>query len=442
MDILNITEKPEIDESIEKYEYHSYEPITGTDLNRPGEIRINIETQDLFTHPSESYLVFDGKLVKNVDDAVYADVDVIMLTNNAMVHLFNNIIYQLSGQEIESLFHPGQATTMFGLLKFPGDFQKSTGLNQVWFNDTGATAHLENNTGFGVQQEYIIQKPDPKGTFSFRVPLKNIFGFCDDYEKVVYGFKHELTRVRKGDNDAIFKTGAVAAVGDVPAIAEPDDGKIVLTKLSWYMPHVLPNDQEKLTLYKTIESKSNIPVGYRMVQCDSISVTQTRNFTWRLSVKSAPEKPRWIIVALAFQTDKSGNQEHNPSIFDHCNLTNMFVMLNSRRYPEIDYDDMNFTQQKFSRVYEDAAAFRTKFYNVEELISSPNITPADYKELFPMFVFDVTKQSEKLKNSVTDIQIKAQFSANVAANTEAFAVVVSDRSLIFQSDGQKMRVEY
>jgi len=54
----------------------------------------------------------------------------------------------------------------------------------------------------------------------------------------------------------------------------------------------------------------------------------------------------------------------------------------------------------------------------------------------------VTKQSEKLKNSVTDIQIKAQFSANVAANTEAFAVVISDKSLIFQSDGQKMHVEY
>jgi len=59
-----------------------------------------------------------------------------------------------------------------------------------------------------------------------------------------------------------------------------------------------------------------------------------------------------------------------------------------------------------------------------------------------MFVFDVTKQSEKLKNSVTDIQIKAQFSANVAVNTEAYAVVISDKSLIFQSDGQKMRVEY
>ena len=301
MDILQITEKTQIDESIEEYEYHSYEPVTGTDLNSPGEIRINIETQDLLTHPSESYLVFDVKLVKNADDAVYADADVITLTNNAMMHLFNNIKYQLSGQEIESLFHPVQATTMLGLLKFPDDFQKSTGLNQLWYKDANATAHIQNNIGFGIRQQYIIQKPDPKGTFSFRIPLKHIYGFCDDYEKFVYGFKHQLTLVRKSDNDAIFRAAAT------------DAGKVVLSKLSWYMPHVTPNLQEKLALYKTIESKSSLPVGYRMIQCDSIPVPQTRNFTWRLSVKSAPEKPRWIIVA--FQTDKSGNQQHNPFRF-------------------------------------------------------------------------------------------------------------------------------
>jgi len=95
-------------------------------LNNPGEIRINIERQDLFTHPSESYFVFDGKLVKAADDAAYENADVISLTNNGLMHLFSNMKYQLSGQEIESVFHTGQATTMLGLLKYPGDdFQKS-----------------------------------------------------------------------------------------------------------------------------------------------------------------------------------------------------------------------------------------------------------------------------------------------------------------------------
>jgi len=41
-----------------------------------------------------------------------------------------------------------------------------------------------------------------------------------------------------------------------------------------------------------------------------------------------------------------------------------------------------------------------------------------------------------------DVQIKATFTAAVPANTEAFAVVISDKMLQFQSDGSKMSVVY
>ena len=78
---------------------------------------------------------------------------------------------------------------------------------------------------------------------------------------------------------------------------------------------------------------------------------------------------------------------------------------------------------------------------MDELVSNPNITPSDYKDLFPLFVFDVSRQSEKLKNSVTDIQVKAYFNENVPAiNTEAFALVISDRVVSFTSNGNKMTV--
>ena len=58
------------------------------------------------------------------------------------------------------------------------------------------------------------------------------------------------------------------------------------------------------------------------------------------------------------------------------------------------------------------------------------------------FVFNISKQREKLKSSVLDIQIKAQFTENIPANTEAFALVISDKLLSFQSDGNKMSVVY
>ena len=104
---------------------------TGSNLNNPGEIRITVQTQDIFHHPSESYLLFEGQLVKT-DGTAYANDNIVTITNNGMMHLFSNIKYQLSGQEVESLFYPGQATTMLGLLKYPDDFQNSQGLNQLW----------------------------------------------------------------------------------------------------------------------------------------------------------------------------------------------------------------------------------------------------------------------------------------------------------------------
>ena len=115
-DILRFTENHLVDESIEQYEYYKYQPITGANLNNNGEITINIESQDLFTHPSESYLIFEGRLTKT-DGTAYANADVITLTKNCIMHLFNRISYYISNQEIETVSHPAQATTMLGMLK-------------------------------------------------------------------------------------------------------------------------------------------------------------------------------------------------------------------------------------------------------------------------------------------------------------------------------------
>ena len=91
-----------------------------------------------------------------------------------MIHLFKNIKYQLSGQEIESILHPGQATTMLGLLKYPDDFSESQGLNQLWYKDTSPTPD-DTNLEWDIIKKYIINNSDPKGSFSFRVPLKHIW---------------------------------------------------------------------------------------------------------------------------------------------------------------------------------------------------------------------------------------------------------------------------
>ena len=145
--------------------------------------------------------------------------------------------------------------------------------------------------------------------------------FYEDCHKFVYGSKHSLTLVWKTDDDAIFR-GAAAGAEEVSQ-----------DKISWFMPHVIPADAEKFSLYKTMESKVQLPVAYRAGQCHMLSGPELTSFTWRLSVKTALEKPRFIIVG--FQTDKDGDQTKNRSTFHHVNLQNAYATLNSDRYPRL-----------------------------------------------------------------------------------------------------------
>ena len=121
---------------------------------------------------------------------------------------------------------------------------------------------------------------------------------------------------------------------------------------------MLPADAEKVSIYKEIKSKVFLPVAYRTRQCDAISVPEAITFARRLEVKNAPEKPRWIVIG--FQTRKSDDQTQNPAIFDHVNLKNMYIMLNSARYPSVDYN-LSFANQQFSRAYGDASLFGIRF---------------------------------------------------------------------------------
>ena len=444
--ILGITDPILKDDSIDKYEEFAYEPIVGANKNTPGQdIRITIETQDIFTHPSESYLIITGQLLK-ADGTPYVFANRITLANNGIMHLFKRIRYELSGQEIENIINVGQATTMLGLLKYPDDFSKSKGLNQLWYKDTKNTAVLDPananfNAGFKIRHDYIFGNTDGVaanvGKFSFRIPLKHIFGFCEDYDKIVYGLKHTLTLTRDNDNTAIFKFIDDDGAGNDRLAF----GRVNLDKIIWFMPHVTPADEDKMKLYKIIERKEKIPVGYRMIQCDNASIPpgNISSFSWRLAVKSSPEVPRFIIIG--FQQNGINNQTTNPSTFAHLNISNMYVMLNSTRYPATDYD-INFGIQQFSRVYGDVADFRSKFYNMDELISNPNINPSDYKGLYSLFLFDVSKQSEKLKYSTTDIQVKIFFRGNVPNDVQVYGVIISDRLINFQSDGNKFSVVF
>ena len=197
------------------------------------------------------------------------------------------------------------------------------------------------------------------------------------------------------------------------------------------------NTEYLTALRSLIEQNAIVPIAFRARTCEQITVTQTMNFTWRLSVTGGVEKPRYIIVG--FQTERADNQEQNPAVFDHLNFKNAFVTLNSERFPPSDIIT-DFATNDYAKLYDMFDIFKKDYYGIDSLVGGTQVNFPAFKSIYPILVFDVRRQNERLKSGVTDIQVRFNFNANVPANTTAYSVIISDRFFKMSSDGKNMRV--
>jgi len=443
-EMLDINEPHLFDESISSMNFYEYTPQTQANNNTPGhQISITINNQDTYTLPSRSYISIKGQIRRAGNNNAYIADNEITLINNAMMYLFTGIKYELGSTMIETISWPGQVTSMIGYLSYPDDFSTSSGLISCWNKDTSDNAssakyqpsiaapaagytpgeNLIYNQGFAARKGYLFSS-NPLGCFEFHIPLTHIFGFAE-YKKVIYGLKHTLTLTRGSDNQALYHNAAA------------DDGKVDIIDISWHMPQIQMTPEYLTGMRNMIEQKVTIPLGFRARTGEQTTLTQTNSFTWRLSVIGGVEKPRWIIIG--FQTNRIDTQLQNPAVFDHLRLKNAYVTLNAERYPMSDIIT-NFDKNEYMKLYSMFDDFKKEYYGIDSLVGGTQVNVAAYRSLFPIIVFDVRKQNEKLKTGVTDIQVRFEFGAAVPANTVAYSIIISDRFYKLSSDGKNMSV--
>lgn len=95
----------------------------------------------------------------------------------------------------------------------------------------------------------------------------------------MYVFHTCLTR-SANDNDSIFRINEESNL----------TGKVDLTKISLMIRRVLPNDEQKYKLYKTMKSVKKLDFAFRMRQCSVVEVPETTSMSWRLGLTSVSEK--------------------------------------------------------------------------------------------------------------------------------------------------------
>jgi len=448
-ELIDTTEPYRVDETFTKDTYVVVQPSSQNNLNVGGPIVFQTMHQDSYFLPAESYITIQGRLVKD-DNGAYNNEEV-TLVNNAMMYLFSEANYEISDTLIESVLNLGQTTSLFGYLTLPDDFSTSSGLNRCWSKDTNDTANstkltvtspaiaavapgaavpaipantfnvVENahfNQGFAARKSFIFDS-NPRGTFEFTIPFSHIFGFSE-YKKLLYGVQQKLTLIRINDDLAIHHANGAPA------------GKVVLSNITWYIPKYQLSVETASEMLARSVAKIPLPINFRGRSSRTVSIpTGTTNFNWPLSVSSGSEAPRWLI--LGFQTDRL-SQEKTPAVFDNIGITHAYVTLNDIRYPGTDIF-VDFNRNQYSRLYTMLEKFKMDSYRYDELVGGTQVNVPAFKSLFPILVFDLTKQSEVIKTGVIDMRVAVMCTAT-PANTSAYALIISDRLFKLVSDGK------
>lgn len=379
--ILNVGDSPQRDALINKQQYHSYAPYTSSYSNND-EIRIGINSQDLYVLPSESYITIEVE-VQRKTGADYAAVAAIWSPNYA-AYLFSEIRYELNNTEIDRIKHPGITSGIKNFAAHCDDLGRHTGL-----------------------PGHFVGKALAERKYTFILPLKFIFGFCEDYKKILLNAKHELILIRNR-TDVCTYTATTEAFN------------IKVTKIQWKIQHIQLSDYAKLSMLKYLEKQRSIDVGYRSWDTYELpQIPATQRHIWTVKSTTQTSKPRYVFVV--FQTNKQ-RVSVNSFEYSHCNITDVRLQMNSEYFP---YETIksDFPNGNAQELYYTFLQMQNSYYNGR---GGDNPIPFPYENFLssPIFGFDCSRTDDAVLNGSVDIRLEINASENIPSNTTAYAIII------------------
>ncbi|XP_057329876.1 uncharacterized protein LOC130670496 [Microplitis mediator] len=398
-EILDIQKPIIFDESISHYEVHSHQPYASSTFNNSDEIRISIQHQDLCILPSKSSLHICGRFVKEDGTGAGATMN---LVNMAICHMFEEIRYELNAVEIDRCKNVGLTSLMKNYISLsPGQ------------------VNLMENAGWLINNDSKLTNDD--GYFNISIPLNYILGFAEDYNRIIMNAKHELILIRS-NSDVNTYIHTPAAAGERAQIV-----KLLLNKVEWNVPYVTMSDKQKIQALNFIANDPAISISFRTWQLYEYPLLpRTTKHVWPIKTSTQLEKPRYVI--LGFQTARKNDVTKNASQFDHCNIRDVKLFLNSQSYPYGNLN-LNISRNQYALIYDMYTNFQTSYYNKE---SKPLLTKTEYLQEAPLYIIDCSKQNESIKSGPVDIRLEFESDEQFPDRTSAYCLILHDRIIEYK----------
>lgn len=393
---LEVFEEPVFDHSLVSLHEHTYKPYGSPYYRNSDEIRIPVHFQDLILDISDSYIYIEGTFTPS-DPAKTC-----YLSNNALAFLFDEIRYEMGGEQVVVVRKPGITTTMKTMVSY-------------------GQSHLRAllTTGWGLQQTKQDILDITSHTFSGRLPLKYLMGFAEDYTKGILNVKQELILI-------IARSFKDSYIGEV-------DADLQITKIEWKIRHIVPEDRQKLKLLNRINksvSNAKIKVAYRMWDLYELpALRETASDIWAIKTTTNLERPRYIIIG--FQNNASSNNRSNDiTKFIHANINNIRLYLNSEVFPYERWN-LDFDKRLDSAAYYAYENFQRSYY--EKDMSEPMMDLGEFRQN-PLFVIDCSHQPDAVKSSTVDIKLELETrKTTFPEQTRVYALILHDAYITYSA---------
>ncbi|XP_050434152.1 uncharacterized protein LOC126842323 [Adelges cooleyi] len=412
---LNVLEKHQHDDSIKREYYLEHQSFNNSYENND-EIRIEVRNKEKFTVPCESYLQIEGSLEK--PEGASGEM---ILTQNGLMHLFDEIRYEINGKEIDKVKNVGVVTTIKGYCSFtPSDIARLQPAGWKHVKDNQTSRDLMDKTEFVAQY-----------------PLSACMGFFERFRRVLINCTQSLVLIRSsrdiGAIECVTPEESKKAEGLAEAnVALLKQTAVKITKIKWIVKYFDPNVKTELSLMRILDGKRWLPLDYQQWDIAVYPlVPQTTHHTWSVRTFSNVEKPRYLLIAMGKERSIMSKSD-----FHHCTLRNVKAYLNSDEYPYENYN-ADFEAGKYTSMYNSYARFQTMYYGRTN--PQPLLDRVHYKKLGPIIVIDCSKQNDTVKSSTVDLRLDFECAKAFPQNTSLYCVIIHDCQMEYNAFSGEVR---
>ena len=338
------------------------------------------------------------------------------------------------------------------LLEYNPSYAKSVGTNEFFFPDTSRhpvgskylkrqVTHRRNALNNGDEAGLIIDSVNLNYNKGFaarkvllglstevncEIPLNRYSFFEELQDKLLPNMKIDLNIEFDDDKNLIWRQGAADATGT--------SYRLIVRRPQLFVPRLVFNSEgQKLYMENYLK-----PYKWTYLKETVFTSNLSTQNSGHFRITNGISKPRHGFVFF-INNANINNQLQNPFLYNTFSVSTNPRTLNrcylevgnGNEYPRVHYKPT----EDPSRVFRDVM----KYVNANnDLQGGTLLSISNFKTLFPLIYFDLTKQKMDIKDGVTKLSFHYELSGATATDYIIYGIVLSEQEAEIEKEGGKL----